>query len=218
MRAVIEEISWFDRQELRAHLSAYPPIGLSLRAYFHARTTADPATWYRHQPATVSEPGLGTALVFQGLCDSVPFEISALRHRYDAWGFEVRLPDPIDDDARSIETVAKLCLPRWTHPYFDSIPVPAGFAVVEVGDTTPIYASRHRTSAEAAVRLLNAVEPGKYEIASLTRDEPAWVVFGPTSGPCYAAVTVHEDEQSARRLATAETERTGTAFTIARVG
>jgi len=212
----MRQIVWLTLKELYEKLALYPPIGLSLRDFFHARTEIDPSNWFGRAPESIPEQGLGTLRVFCGLYNSEPFAISAISWPPTQWGFEVRLPDRLTGDHLSVELLAAIGLPLWSRPFFLTLPISSGFSVLEIGQSDPIYASPDREEAETVAKLLNAVEPGRYTVSPLLGDNSSWIVTGPVSGPYYSRVEIMGDEKSALRHAEAETRRTGFEFVASR--
>lgn len=209
-------IEWFTRAELDARLATYPPIGLQLRAVFHARTRVSPDTWFSRAPEHVEEAGLGTTYTWAGLVDSAPFAISAAPRR-TGWGFEVRLPQRSDGDRGWATAIRVLGLPAWTHPYFESLPVEHGFGVVAIADTTtPIYRSGNRDDATAIAAMVNEVEPASYAVVPISSDEPQWLVVGPDAGPYVSRIAFASDESGARELAARWRAETSAQFRVTR--
>jgi hypothetical protein len=209
-------IEWFTRAELDARLSTYPPIGLQLRAVFHARTRNAPETWFSRAPEQVEEPGLGTTYMWAGLVESVPFAISAAPRR-TGWGFEVRLPQRTDGDRAWAVAIRALGLPKWTHPYFESLPVEHGFGVVAIADTSmPIYRTEARDDATAIAAMLNEVESASYAVVPVSGDELQWLVVGPDAGPYVSRIAFVADEAGARELGNRWSTETRAQFRVAR--
>jgi hypothetical protein len=209
-------IEWFTRAELDARLATYPPIGLQLRAVFHARTPNAPETWFSRAPELVEEAGLGTTYTWAGLVESAPFAISAAPRR-TGWGFEVRLPQRSDGDRAWAVAIRALGLPKWTHPYLESLPVEHGFGVVAIVDTsTPIYRSGTRDDATAIAAMLNEVESASYAVVPVSGDEPQWLVVGPDAGPYVSRIAFVADEAGARELRNRWSAETRAQFRVVR--
>jgi hypothetical protein len=189
---------------------------LQLRAVLHARTRNAPETWFSRAPEQVEEPGLGTTYTWAGLVESVPFAISAAPRR-TGWGFEVRLPQRTDGDRAWAVAIRALGLPKWTHPYFESLPVEHGSGVVALADpSTPIYRSGTRDDATAIAAMLNEVESASYAVVPVSSDEPQWLVVGPDAGPCVSRIAFVADETGARELSNRWSAETRARFRVAR--
>jgi hypothetical protein len=208
-------IEWLTGAELDARLATYPPIGLQLRAVFHARTSIVPEAWFSRSAEQVEEAGLGTTYTWSGLVDSIPFSIAAAPRR-TGWGFEVRLPQRSDGDRAWVTAIRALGLPAWTQPYFESLPIERGFGVAAIADpSTPIYQSENRDDATAIAAMLNYVEPATYATVPVSGDELRWLVVGPDAGPYISRIAFAADEPSARALAARWTTQTGADFRVA---
>jgi hypothetical protein len=208
-------IEWLTRAQLDERLRAYPPIGLTLRPFFQARTSVSPEGWFSRAPQTADESGLGEIQIWTGLVDSLPFAVTAMPRR-TGWGFEVRFPHRTDGDRVLLERLQSLGLPGWTHPYFSVLPSRGGFGVAAVGTTDPIYVAEQRADAAAAASFLNLVEPATYAVVAAGPSDPAWLVLGPESGPYVSRVEVMDDERAAVAQAERWSRESGAPFQVRR--
>lgn len=208
-------IEWLSLAELDARLLRYPPIGLRLRPFFHARTTQDPTTTIARPAEEFLEEGLDPAHAWGGLIDTLPFALRAAPRPYGGFGLEVLFPVRPGGDRVLFKALAKLALPTLTSAYFETL-TPGTFGVAPVGDREPVYSSTSRADAADAAALLNSWAPGSHAVMPIEAPPAPWLVIGPASGPYISRVEVTHDEATAYRLASAWSTELGAEVRVAR--
>lgn len=108
-------IEWTNLDDFERRLAHYPPIGLRLRPWFHARCDGDPAIKISRPPETREEDGLGPVDIWSGFVDTLPFALRsrAHPHRQFGFGFEIDLPVRPGADTLLLSAIEKLPLPVW---------------------------------------------------------------------------------------------------------
>jgi hypothetical protein len=209
-------IEWTTVEKLDERLRRYPPIGVRLRPWFHARSESDPASVIERAPEIRNDDGLGEASVWSGLVDEVPFALRSMAHSDSDYGFEVWFPKYAGGDGRLVAALANLPLPAWRQPYFDSLPIASGSGVVRVGDDTPIYTTTMGEDAAAVAAFVNKADVGKFVVVPVGAGEPQWVVVGPRAGPFISWLDTTSSVESAERLAAKWSADTGATFRVRR--
>lgn len=206
-------IKWLSTDDLRRHLDAASSIGLWLRGWFHATTSSDLRTTMPVPPEAVFDEGLGPVDVWCGLADDQPFAVRCMATPRGMFGMELLLPVPRTERDARIEVLQQLLplLPLWEQPYFDQLPIGAGFGVVPNGASAPIFTSESRRQAEAITALLGP----SYRVLELPPQGPRrWLVVGPAAGPYASRVEVASSALEATQLAARWADQTGALFDV----
>lgn len=219
-------IAWMSAAALQARLRAYPPIGLWLRAWFHARCDADPRAAIGTPAELHDDEGLGAVSVWCGIARDVPFAIrSAAAADGAGHGIDVMLPVRRGGDAAHLDTLAQLIphLPPWRAPYFVQLPVAAGFVVVGDGRgaaAASIYHAARREDAAAVAAFANDASIARTYTVVAAAPAPAaepFVVVGPDAGPYISRVETAASIDAAQRLAKRWFAETGATFEVRHV-
>jgi len=211
-------IEWMSLADLERHLRTYAPIGIWLRSWFHARTDIDPSSTTGSPPERRFEEGLGEFDVWGGRVDTIPFAIRAGAGPHSGLGFDVLFPVRPRGDRVLLAALDTLRsrLPSWRNPYFDQLPIAAGFGVVVSGGGMPVYTSTARDDAAAVAAFLNQNDPDRYAVVPVGASPPAWIVVGPETGPYISWLDTMSSEESARRQAARWSSETGVPFEVRR--
>lgn len=211
-------IEWNNLDDFERRLKHYPPIGLRLRPWFHARCDVDPATEIGRAPETQEEEGLGPIDVWCGFVDTVPFALRSRAHPdpKSGFGFEIAFPTRPGADTLFLSEIQKLPLPSWHTPYFDQLPTNGGFGVVRLGDDSPIYASNTQEDATAVADFVSSATEVQYGVIPVGPSDPCWIVVGPMAGPYISWLETMSSEENAKRQATRWSAVTGAQFEVRR--
>ena len=205
-------ITWTTSQELASHLSGYPPIGLRLRPFFHAKYDVDPKLSIPRDPEISVLEGLGNASTWSGFVDTLPFAITSMAHR-SQYGLQVSFPTPSAGDRALLEALSELAPPRALSLYFETRPIVSGFAVVSEPEG-PIYSAKSREDAAAAAKFAERVAHTRFTIVPVKPSTPVWIVVGPLTGPYVSELEVFASARAAHDYAAERSHATGVSFGV----
>jgi hypothetical protein len=204
-------IEWTSSADLATRLSEYPPIGVRLRPFLHAKYDDDPAQSLpiSHQSRVVD--GLGKANTWCGFVGTLPFMISTMAHPLH-FGLEVAFPIHSGGDRVLLDALSELALPAARSLYFDAVPIVGGFALVSGG--APIYSAKRRDDALLAAAFAERVADGPFTVEPAGPGETHWLAVGPLAGPYVSDLEVFASEDAARTYATERSRATGERFEV----